>query len=224
MAQVRTLSDLTDVISDDMQRSDLTTAISEAVADAIQFYQSERFWFSESRTVEFTTVASQMEYSSSDDSEIPTFISIDHAWIIRSGDQVWELKRITIGEWEQLADGSASSGEPYFYAYFNDKIYLYPDPNDAYTIRLTGHQGMIDGADAGASFGIGAPESADPNPYMRNAFELLRAHAKQSVYLHKLRDFETAASMAPAIHRALSALRRETGARAGKGCIVPTQF
>ena len=223
MAQVRTLSDLTTVIEDDLQRSDLTTAVSQAVADALQYYQSERFWFSETRSVELTTVASQMIYDSTDEDELPTFITLDHVWIIRTGDQVWELERISIGEWEQLADGSASTGWPYFFAFFNEKLYLYPDPDDAYTIRLTGHQGMIDDTAAGTSFGIGPPNSADPNPYMRSAFELLRAHAKQLVYFHKLQDLELAASMQPFIERALSALRRETGMRA-TSTIVPTQF
>lgn len=224
MAQVRVLSDLSAVIADDLARTDLSDAIDKAIGDAIQFYQSERFWFSESRTVEFTTVASEMIYSSDDEDELPTFICIDHAWVIRTGGEILELKRIGIGEWEQLADGSASTGEPYLFAYFNEKIYLYPDPDDAYTIRLTGHQGIIEGADASASFGIGASTSNDPNPYIRNAFELLRAHAKQNIYLHKIQDLQMAAAMEPAVQRALSGLRRETQSRAGKGCIVSTQF
>lgn len=225
MAQIRSLSDLKGTIADDLARSDLTTAIEDAIEDAIQHYQSEGFWFSWSRSVTFSTVNARTTYTASDVAEMPSFIHLESVFITRSGNQVFPMEPISVGEWEQLSDASAVTGEPFWYAWQNETLYLYPTPNAAYTIRLHGHQGIHYNAAGTAYTGIGAPDDdAEINVYMRHAFELIRAHAKQLLYAHKLHDEGAAMRMQPLIERALSALRREAQSRAG-GCeIISTQF
>lgn len=226
MAQIRTLADLKSVIADDLQRTDLTSAISQAIEDAVQHYQSERFWFNQSRTVEFSTVDTQEIYTASDDAEIPTFVSVDHVWSIDSGGEIMELFPIPIGEWEQLSDNSASTGEPYWYVYYNNAFYLYPTPNaTVHTIRVTGQQGAIIDPNGNNSAGIGAPDNdSEVNPYIENAFELLRCHAKMLLYAHKIQAPDMASLMEGRAERALMALRREAGKRAGPDIIASTCF
>ena len=46
-------------IADDLARPDITNQIADAINDAIAHYQSTRFYFTETRTASFSTVAGQ---------------------------------------------------------------------------------------------------------------------------------------------------------------------
>lgn len=46
-------------------------------------------------------------------------------------------ERITLDEYQKLIEGSSSvEGEPYKYALWNDAVYFYPTPGDAYTVNV----------------------------------------------------------------------------------------
>ena len=72
-----TLATLKSRIADDISRSDLTTQIANSITDAITYYQNRRFFFNETRSETFDTVAAQSLYRSSDDAAIPTFARLD---------------------------------------------------------------------------------------------------------------------------------------------------
>jgi hypothetical protein len=211
-----TLATLKAQIADDLDRSDgsIDTAIATEITNAIRHYQRFTFyWNGDIRDVTFSTVASQTAYGATDAAAIPYAIKIDLAHITVSG-QRYELSRRNYLELETLYDTTAASGEPYEYAYYDQQVWLYPIPNAAYTVRLLG------------LFRVDAPASDAEagNPWMTEAFELIRCRAKVYLAAHKLRDPELAATMQAAEEDALRQLRKETALRSGTGNIVSTRF
>ena len=200
-------------IADDIDRSDVSTQIGEAIGDAIKYYQCERFYFNETRSETFNTVASQRIYTVADDAAIPKFINFDNVWVTVGG-RVYSLAERDVSEIEYLADNSASSGQPYFFAYYDQSIHLYPIPDQAYQIRMQGHIEK----DAPASDGEAN------NVWMTEAFELIRCKAKSYLHMHVLKDREEAAFMENKADEAKKDLDVLTAKKVGAGRIVPTQF
>lgn len=196
------------IVDDFDNRSDLTTSIGYAINDAIEHYQSRRFWFNEARSVTFSTVASTYIYTPSTD-----VITIDTATILVGTDKR-TLDPIAPETVEIWTDQSALSGEPYSYAKYGGDIWLYPVPTDAWTVRLVGH------------IKVDAPATDDEadNVWMTEAFELIRCAAKAYIALHKLRDVELAQTMAIAEQRALSRLQGKSAEKTGVGRIKGSMY
>ena len=221
-----TLDTLKARIADDIARSDVTSPIADAITDAINHYKGERFYFNESRTATFATVADQETYTSSDDADIPLYIDLDGVWVEDSTNN-YKLRQYDIVEMEDLIPVSgATSGRPYAFSYFNQSFRLYPVPDQAYTVRPVGH------------LEVAAPATGSEadNVWMTEAFELLRCRAKAYLAVHILRDPEMLilmrgadAAVEPpggAEGAALAQLRRGTAKRfrSGDGRIQPTDF
>src|SRR3990167_6653141 len=120
-----TLTVLKARIADDIARSDLTSQIGEAITSAIEHYDEQRFYFTESRGSTFATVADQSRYSSSDDADIPLFIEVDAVFLIDSSSIAHELRYRTPVDMEGLLDSSAASGRSHSYTYFANGFQLY---------------------------------------------------------------------------------------------------
>jgi hypothetical protein len=202
-----------EIVSDLDDRTDLTAEIASAITSAITFYQRDRFYFNERRSTTFATVADQQNYGSAASSDIPNFLRIDQAHITVSG-QRRELNRVNFYQIEPMFDSSAATGEPYSYAYYNRDVWLYPVADDAYTVRLLG------------LLVVAAPATDDEasNPWMTEAYELIRCRAKGYLAIHKLRDTDLAQLMGQAEGDALARLRKETALRLGTGQFVSTCF
>lgn len=208
-----TLATLKAEIADDIARTDLTTQIADAITKAIEHYQKRRFFFNETRDVTFSTVADQAIYTSADNADIPNFYKIDGLFITVSG-HTYDLRRIDPLIMEHLQDDSASSGQSTSYSYFNQSLWLYPIPDQAYTVRTQGH----------IKVAVPATDAEADNVWMTHGYELIRARAKASVALHKIRDVELANEARAAELVALEALDAETSQRIGTGRIVPTSW
>jgi hypothetical protein len=202
-----------EIVSDLDDRTDLTDEIASAITSAITYYQRTRFYFNEKRSLTFSTVAAQQNYTSSDAANIPNMLRIDLVHFTVSG-QRRELRRRNFYELETLYDTSASSGEPFLYAYHDREIWLYPIPSTTYTVRVLGH--MIVAAPA--------TDGEASNPWMTEAYELIRCRAKAYLAAHKLRDPELAQTMQALEFDALGRLNKETALRLGTGMITPTEF
>jgi len=144
-------------------------------------------------------------------------VRIDQAHITVSA-QRYTLKRRDFLDMEPLFDGSAIGGQPYEFSYYNREIWLYPVPTDVWTIRVIG------------LLKIAAPASdgETDNPWMTEAYELIRSTAKAYLAVHKLRDPDLAAMMGDensgAIANALTDLGLETALRVGTGIVRSTPF
>jgi len=198
-------------IEDDLERSD-TTAIRTKVLGAIRHYQSTRFWFNEGRATTFNTVASQSDYVfGTDISEV--FYTVDGAWVT-FGTSILEVRKCDYRDLETLLDGNGSESVPTLCAYVDNTLRLYPVPDIAYSVRVTGHEKI----DAPAS------DAEADNPWMVEAYDLIKARAMAKLFAERYRDAEGAAIQRAVEGDALSELRASTNAKTGTGSFRPTQF
>lgn len=201
-------------IADDIARSDLTTQIGEAITDAINFYKSRRFYFSETRSSTWVTVAAQSTYTSADDADIPLFLKIDEMWLYDSSSVAHPLTRYDANDIEGLLDNNASTGMPYSYAYIERSFHFYPIPDGVYTIRPIGH---IEKA-------APATDGEASNVWMTEAFELIRCEAKWLLYTHVIKKPDMADLMRAAADKALSKLGGATTDRVASRSIIKTAW
>ena len=210
------LSTLKARISDDLARSDLTTQIANSIEDAIEFSRTKRFFWNETRSATFVTVASQAVYSSADDADIPLFFDIDDVFLVDSSSQNHRLTKADPQDLEYLSDTGGTTSQPTRWAWFDRSIRLYPIPDAVYTIRPVG----------GIERASPASDSEADNVWMATgeSFELLRCRAKMYLYLHVINAPEKAALMQEAEQQALRAARAAGSRRMGLGRLKPTQF
>lgn len=205
-----TLGALKAEIADDLDRTDLTAAIATEIQRAIKFFQSKRFYFNETRDQTFSTVAAQALYTSSDSDAIPQFIEFDALYI---GDQKVELEYMEPRRWEQvISDGSGS--RPSWWTYYDQSIGLYPVPDQAYTVTMTGHI-FINGPTA---------DSEPNNPWMTEAYDLIRARCCANLALKKLRDDALFQRHSAVEASEFDRLKSETTSKVGTGFVTPTEF
>lgn len=210
-----TLGDLKTRIADDLARDDLTSQIANEITSAIDFYKAtERFFWTESSDDTFDTVAAQHTYTSADSSLIPRFVKVDTMFLDDTDGERYTLDLWDASQLEAMLDDDADSARPYAYTWFGQSFRFYPVPDQAYTIRPMGWIEPL------------APTSdSEPNnPWMTQAFELIRCRAKAYLFTHVVKDTEQALVMQAAERQALNAIRTATAARISTGRIYPTCF
>lgn len=210
-----TLAGLKARIADDLARSDLTTQIADAIEDSIEFFKKKRWYFNETRTATFATVAAQSFYDSSDDADIPLFLELDEVFITDTDGRRIPLDRRDPAEVHASLDNNAASGRPYCYAYFNQGFLFYPIPDAAYTITPMGH------------IEVAMPSTDDEtnNVWMTEAFEMIRGHAKALLYTHTIKNApDKKAEMVDAAGGAKNALTSATNRKKATGQIERTTF
>lgn len=200
-------------IADDLARSDLDTAIASAITNAIQYYQTRRFYFNESRDLTFPTVIGQARYATADSANIPKFITLDGVFATVNGHNR-ELCPMGVQSFETLNDNSASTGEPYSYCYFNVGFGLYPIPNAVYVIRPIGHVLKV----------APASDTEEGNVWMTDAYQLIRRRAAADVALSKIRKYDLANAMRTVEELELDRLIDSTSRRVATGQIQATSF
>lgn len=209
-----TLAGLKAEIADDTLRSDLSTQIANAISSAIRFYQKRRFYFNETRTTTFATVASQATYSSSDDTDIPKFMVVDAVFITDSSGNRYELDYYDPADIHWLQGNGASTGRPFGYSYYDQSFTFYPIPDDVYTITPMGQISKDEPASDGEA----------NNVWMTEAYELIRCRAKGLLFTHVMKDPAQAQTMSLAEQVALADLVSRTNAKLATGFIARTSF
>lgn len=202
-----TLAQLKANIASDLSRDDLASQTAGKIADAIDAYANERFWFNVSRNFTFATVAGLAAYGAADLSVIPDLVRIDAMFLPRS-QSIYPLDRYEPADFEVIAGGMSGGGRPTAFTYVDRTIRLWPTPTAVYTLRLHGHFRLP--ALAG---------DADSNAWTTEAEHLIRTHAKMLLYLDVLEDMDAAARMQAQLPGLLASLRSETSARSSTGAI-----
>lgn len=191
------------------------TAMRNKIAAAIRHYQPRRFYFNESRSVTFNTVAGTDTYDFGTGQEITTeFYRIDGVFITIAAGDVRELTRRNYTDIEVLAGVDTTTGKPSDYAYINKALRFWRSPDDSYSTRVVGHVKVAAPA---------ADDTAD-NPWMVEAYDLIMARAKAELYAHKWEDPNNAALMVQAEASALRALQSATDDRVQTGYLEATEF
>lgn len=199
-------------IADELDRTDLSSQISLSVQSAIKFYEYECFWFNESRSITFDTVADQEFYDDGDSEYIPNLLMI-HAVTVTVNSQRYKVEPRTYQTLEEWAVNTSTTGEPTDYAYYAQQLRLFPIPDAAYTVRISARIRFQE-----------LSADGDTNAWMTDAEELIRARAKADVFETALFDTVNSDRMRGYEAQSLMRLRAETGRRLGTGVIVPTYF
>ena len=208
-------------IADDLARSDLTNQIAAAITTAIEAYQTDRFFFNETREFTFNTVIGQDFYGATANANIPNLINIDWATIVIGGN----LRTLCYRDPETIdydAGNTTSTGQPYEYTYYEQQIRLYPNPTQVWQVRVNGV--IVKAAPA-------ADDEAN-NPWMTFGERMIRSRAKYELAVHVLRDADMATLMSPdppppgvtvghEAYRAFSQLKGRTNRMVSTGRIRP---
>lgn len=199
----------------EVRRSDLDTQIASAISTAIGAYQEQRFYFNESRSLTFSTVASQEFYTSADDADIGLIKKFDYVKLY-VGDFPYELTPERPADIEWLSQNGTQTGQPLSYCYYARSIRLHPIPDAIYTVRIGGLIKLAEPASDGET----------DNAWMIDGERLIRARAKYEIALHVLRDTKLAEEMASAVQEAEAQLRRDTNNQTQQGgwLIQATKF
>lgn len=189
-----TLAELKARIASELHRNDLTTAIADALADAVRLYQSQRFRFNEARAT-FSTVDGTEFYSTS---VIPSDIAqIDSLTVTVNGRQV-RLDEWSHRKMEDIRTTTNTESQPWAWAWYADQIRLYPIPDQAYTITIS----YLQQIDLPAS-------DASSNAWTTDAGALIRHTAKRMICAEYTQDMDGAAAAAASEGVELKRLKKE---------------
>lgn len=207
-------------IASELRRSNIAPQIADAINSAIAAYQTERFFFSETRAIDFNTVANQHVYTDGDVPALATIIEIDHILIGVGGVYKQLLYRAPL-EMDLEAEITPATDEPKKYTWFSRALRLYPAPNSVYPAKIVAH----------AHPSAPASDTEANNPWMVEAESLIRCRAKYELYEHVLMDDRMAERFSPdnpasPTARALNDLRRKTASlhKLGGWAVQPTAF
>lgn len=203
---------LKSAVADDLERSDLTSQIGTEINNAIKEYARRRFWFNQSRTLTFSTVASQEFYGTSDNTSIPYLTVIDLV-VLTDGSNKYPLFRTDNDDMEMMLTPTTANNRPTNFARVVNEIRLYPVPDAAYSIRING---LVRPADLSAD--------GDTNIFVTEAFDVIRHSARRRVMSNTLKDYDGAGVAAEAERSAYESLLSESTLVMGRGGIEATDF
>lgn len=188
-----TLTELKTRIIAETNREDLedtlATQLQTHIARACEYYADTRFWFNAIATTATTTANTRTL-------AIPSGVRrIDRLTIPA---YYRDIHEVTL----EGLDDSDIYGVPDWYCYYNDSLRFYPIPDAAYTLGIYG-LAQVD-APTGAS---------DTNAWTNEAFDLICAHTRFTLYRDQFRDPDGAQLAKGAVADALARLQRETARR-----------
>jgi len=120
-------------IASELHRSDLTTEIANAISTAIRLYRSKRFEVNEQQAT-FATVADQEAYTTA---TIPDDIGQIDSLRITVDDTRTVLGQKTFLDLQAMSTSATLTGQPSHWAFYMQKVFLYPIPDAAYTILVS---------------------------------------------------------------------------------------
>jgi hypothetical protein len=168
-----------DEILDDLVNESITrTHVKASIQDAISHYEQERFYFNESQT-SFSTVAGTEYYSSTNTDSITTMVSIVSLQAGLSGSYS-VVRPVDFKTIESLQDGNVT-GFPTLYAFYLNRIRLYPIPDDVYSMAID-YVSKLDTLSA----------DDDSNAWTTYGEDLIRAAATRRLATRKLQDDQMA--------------------------------
>lgn len=199
-----TLLDLKQRIIAEMSRDDLEDDLSVLLAThisrAIEYYQGEPFWFNYG-SASANTAAGTATVT------MPATMRVIDKILTPAGDML--IKRPL----EDILASTTSSGTPTHYAEFGDGIYLYPTPSSILALTLFGTKN------------VAAPTlDADSTVWTNQAYDLINAHTRFTLYRDKFRDDEAKVAAQGAISEAFTRLKEETARRNDTPLRMPAHF
>jgi hypothetical protein len=214
---VASFIDMQNRIADELDRSDLTTQIKQAINSAVSFYARKNFFGTET-SFTFNTVNGQEYYTESDAPQIATSPFIDELNVNINTGRI-QMSRQTFEYIDSISFLPTATGQPYLWAYRSKKIRFYPIPSQVYvvTVQNTPRLGLLTDPNE-SNFWTDEDSGAEC---------LIRTKAKLYLLLNVIR----ASDMIPEIQmlkqqeiEERSALFGETGSRKSVGVMTPVAF
>jgi hypothetical protein len=187
--------------------------IRRAILAAIRYCERDTYYFNETRDETFLTVTDQQWYDGNDNAQIPTLVRIQRAYINYNGQNL-DLIRTTPDEIEVMSDTLSAKGKPTSWAYFGQRIRLYPVPDTAYTVRLQIGPYRLDPL----------VSNGDTNAWLTEAWDMVKAQAKHILNRDTLKNDADALKYLAVYEDQKAALKAETSSRNGTGQFRPTRF
>lgn len=204
--------DLGSLVSEIMgeTRRSMSVEITNLVLDSIAHYETERFWFNETRDTTFSLSTSQQIYTSADHSMIPRFMEVDRFEVTISANDKRGLDKKSY-QWIQDYNDTNASSQPVAYAYWGQSFHV-NIPDGGYAVRVSG---IVQLPTLSAT--------ADSNAWTQrgNGKELIKQRAKSLLYSEYLRDDANAARAAVRERDAYDVLKKRTSRMQGTGEITP---
>lgn len=218
-----TLATLRTRIADDLARADLTSQISAAIDDAIQFYgMSERFWMGENVQT-FSTVAGQEWYTDAETGSLLSVMGEDDSVTVTVSGYPYPLRKVTYETMEALSTAGTTRGIPAYYCFYRQRMRFYPAPDAVRTITLSFVRfsyGPTVSNTAWRDAGFGPVFDTAEGFWTTEAEELIRLHAKIDLLENVIRDFTEADRLKPRLQMVLTMLRGVANKRNGSGQIA----
>lgn len=214
---VGTLGYMTDKIADELARSDLSSQIQDKITEAIAAYQNDRFMFSETRDITFSTSVGQEFYGDVTSpvavAGMSTLLAFDYI-ILYIGSIPWPIARRTDTVIEVLNQNGLMRGQPWNWSYFNEQLRLGPVPDTTYQMRIAAQQNVT------------PPATLDEvgNPWMTFAERLIRCRAEAELFSHVIRDYDQADKFFALAQEAFDSLKGQTNRLTGRGIMAPMEF
>lgn len=212
-----TYQDMQNRIADELDRSDLTTQIQQAINSAVSFYARKNFFGTET-SFTFNTVVGQEYYGVADAPEIATSPFLDELNVNINTGRI-QMSRQTFEYIDSISFLPTATGQPYLWAYRSKQIRFYPIPSQVYvvTAQNTPRLGLLSDPNT-SNFWTDTDEGAEC---------LIRTKAKLYLLLNVIR----ASDMIPEIQmlkqqeiEERTALFGETGSRKSVGVMTPVAF
>lgn len=161
--------DMQTAIADQLVDSALTVAqIKAAIQSAIKHYERKPFYFNQKKAATFSTVASQEYYGTAANADIPYIIKFESFQIGTYKSTVRATDHAAI----EASQSGSITGQPNAYAYYEQKIRLYPMPDAVYTATLSYIYRLT-----------ALSADGDTNAWVEDAEELIRQSAKRILAL-----------------------------------------
>jgi hypothetical protein len=193
-------------IVDEFVNESITTAqINNAIQSAIKHYERKPFWFNTKRGT-FATVAAQETYAAAANADIPYIVQINSMSI--DSPKV-NLLGVNDDDIEDMQDGDVTD-QPRLYAYFENKLRLYPIPDAVYTVRMN----------YTCKFAALSAD-ADTNAWVDECEEMIRQAAKRILCTDILHDDAMAERYASLERVAMSAIQAEDRRRRSRKVLFP---
>lgn len=186
--------------------------IKAAILSAIDNYTRMPFYFLQSRSSTFSTVASQEYYGAADLAAIPDISQID-ALTITVNSTLTPLERRSFDYIDARNSTSTITGRPADYCYYAKQIRLSPIPDDAYTVRIAGYIRLAE-----------LSADADTNAWLTDGERLIRHRASYDLWSSVLSDDSRAATARQNEMSALRELIMEGNMRSTSGRVRATRF
>lgn len=215
-------------IRSEIRRTTMDAAIKKSIVASVDYWKDKRFKWNESRFT-FSTVASQDEYSSSDDADIGYLAKIDSI-LLSTGSTEWKPKQVPVEVIEDIYDASGT-GDPTMFAYYRSRIRFYVIPSRVLTVTVLGLQELLDTSQAAdyqrlsrAIPDISAIPSTYTTSWFTDGYEVTKLYAKGYLFKHHMQNAQVGDALFTDAIAIGKDFQNKLGKLGGSGFVQPTSF